>query len=167
MADRLVLGKVREALGLENGRVLVTAAAPLSIEIQEFFGAFVVINEVYGQSEDTGPTAMTVPGRTKFGSVGPAYPGVEVKIADDGEILVKGRNVFMGYYKDDAGHGGDAGRRLAALGRPRRVRRRRLPVHHRSQEGHHHHGRRQERRPDPDGVRPEEPGPRVGGRRDR
>jgi long-chain acyl-CoA synthetase len=101
-ADRLVLGKVREAIGLENGRVLVTAAAPLSIDIKEFFSAFVVINEVYGQSEDTGPTAMTVPGSTKFASVGKAYPGVEVKIADDGEILVKGRNVFMGYYKDEA-----------------------------------------------------------------
>jgi len=102
VADRLVLGKVREAIGLKKGRVLVTAAAPLSIDIKEFFSAFIVINEVYGQSEDTGPTAMTVPGRTKYASVGRAYPGVEVKIADDGEILVKGRNVFMGYYKDDA-----------------------------------------------------------------
>ena len=58
------------------------------------------IYEVYGQSEDTGPTTFNVPGRTKFGTVGPPFPGVEVKIASDGEILVRGRNVFAGYAKD-------------------------------------------------------------------
>ncbi len=99
VADALVLSKVRSALGFDNCRTYVTAAAPLSPEIQEFFSAFFVLNEVYGQSEDTGPTSMTVPGRTKFGTVGIPFPGTEVKIADDGEILVRGRNVFLGYYR--------------------------------------------------------------------
>jgi len=55
---------------------------------------------VYGQSEDTGPTSFNTPTTYMFGSVGPAISGVEVKIADDDEILVKGPNVFLGYYKD-------------------------------------------------------------------
>ncbi len=102
IADKLVLSKVRTALGFDNTRTYLTAAAPISPEIQQFFSAFFVLNEVYGQSEDTGPTSMTIPGRTKFGSVGIPYPGTEVKIAEDGEILVKGRNVFLGYYKEPA-----------------------------------------------------------------
>ena len=59
----------------------------------------IVIREVYGQSEDTGPTTFNLPGQTKFGSVGRPIPGMEVKIAEDGEIVAKGPNVFMGYYK--------------------------------------------------------------------
>jgi long-chain acyl-CoA synthetase len=102
IADKLVLSKVRHELGLDQGRVFVTAAAPISSEVLEFFSAFFVINEVYGQSEDNGPTTMTLPGRTKFGSVGIPYPGTEVKIAEDDEIVVRGPHVFMGYYKDEA-----------------------------------------------------------------
>jgi long-chain acyl-CoA synthetase len=59
-----------------------------------------VIHEVYGQSEDTGPTTINLPGRTRLGTVGALIPGIEVKIAGDGEILVKGRNVFKGYFKE-------------------------------------------------------------------
>jgi long-chain acyl-CoA synthetase len=93
--------KVKEALGLSKARVCVSGAAPISAEVIKFFsGLDVMIREVYGQSEDTGPTSFNLPGRTKIGSVGPAIPGVEVKIAEDGEILVKGKNVFMGYYKE-------------------------------------------------------------------
>jgi long-chain acyl-CoA synthetase len=102
VADTLVLSKVREALGLADCHTYITAAAPISQEIQEFFSAFFVLNEIYGQSEDCGPTAMTSPGKTKFGTVGPPFPEVDVRIADDGEILVKGRNVFLGYFKDEA-----------------------------------------------------------------
>lgn len=102
LADKLVLGKVRHGLGLDRGRVFITAAAPISTEILEYFSAFFVIHEVYGQSEDNGPTALTLRGRTKFGSVGVPYPGTEVKIADDGEILVRGPHVFLGYLKDEA-----------------------------------------------------------------
>ena len=102
VADKLVLSKVRHALGLDKGRVLVTAAAPISAEILEFFSAFFVIHEVYGQSEANGPTSLTLPGRTKFGSVGVPFPGTEVKIAEDGEIVVRGPHVFMGYLNDSA-----------------------------------------------------------------
>ena len=56
--------------------------------------------EVYGQSEDTGPTSFNQLGRCRPGSVGPKIPGIDVKIADDGEILVRGPNVFLGYYKE-------------------------------------------------------------------
>ncbi len=100
IADKLVLGKVRHEMGLDRGRVFITAAAPISAEILEFFSAFFVIHEVYGQSEDNGPTSLTIPGRTKFGSVGVPFPGTEVRIAEDGEIVVRGPHVFMGYYKD-------------------------------------------------------------------
>ena len=81
---------------------LVTAAAPISKEILEFFaGLGIIIYEVYGQSEDTGPTTDQHAGRRSSSARwGRRIPGVEVKIAEDGEILVRGRNVFLGYYKD-------------------------------------------------------------------
>jgi long-chain acyl-CoA synthetase len=99
--EKLVYSKVKEALGLSEARLCASGAAPVSQEILEFFGGFnLPVYEVYGQSEDTGPTTFNVPGRTRFGTVGPAFPGVEVKIASDGEIIVRGRNVFAGYAKD-------------------------------------------------------------------
>ncbi|HEX9642548.1 MAG TPA: long-chain fatty acid--CoA ligase [Acidimicrobiia bacterium] len=101
VASALVFAKVKRALGLGKVRFAVSGAAPVSKEILEFFsGLDILVYEVYGQSEDTGPTSINLPGMTKFGSVGPAYPGVEVKIADDGEVLVRGRNVFLGYFRD-------------------------------------------------------------------
>ncbi len=103
LADRLVYSKVKPALGLGSARICVSGAAPVAKEILEFFaGLDVVIYEVYGQSEDTGPTSFNLPGKTKFGTVGPPLPGVDVQIAEDGEIKVKGPNVFLGYYKDEA-----------------------------------------------------------------
>jgi long-chain acyl-CoA synthetase len=67
----------------------------------EFFASIdLPLREIYGQSEDCGPTSFNLPGATKFGTVGRPLAGVEVKIADDGEILVRGANVFMGYYKE-------------------------------------------------------------------
>jgi long-chain acyl-CoA synthetase len=102
IATKLVFSKVKPALGLGNARHLVSAAAPIAKEILEFFsGLDLIIFEIYGQSEDCGPTTTNRPGATKFGTVGQAWPGTEVKIADDGEILVKGPHVFMGYYKDE------------------------------------------------------------------
>ncbi len=99
--DKLVYSKVKSALGLGQVRVCVSGAAPIAKEVLEFFGGLdMQILEVYGQSEDTGPTSFNRPGKTRFGTVGPVIPGVEVKIADDGEILVKGPNVFLGYYKE-------------------------------------------------------------------
>lgn len=102
LADKLVFRKVKAALGLGRLRFPISGAAPIAREVLEFFaGLDVRILEVYGQSEDTGPTSFNRPGATAFGTVGPPVPGVDVRIADDGEILVKGRNVFMGYYKDE------------------------------------------------------------------
>jgi long-chain acyl-CoA synthetase len=101
IAQKLVFSKLKPAIGLGSARVCVSGAAPIAREVLEFFSALdVVIYEVYGQSEDTGPTSFNRPGRTRLGSVGPAIPGVEVKIAPDGEILVRGPNVFLGYYKE-------------------------------------------------------------------
>jgi long-chain acyl-CoA synthetase len=101
LADRLVFSKVKAAIGLDQCRGAVTGAAPISDELLEFFAGFgLSILEVYGQSEGTGPTTFNKPGSTKFGSVGPAFPGCEVVIAEDGEILLRGGNVFAGYYKN-------------------------------------------------------------------
>ena len=99
--DRLVYRKVKQAMGFGRAKFCVSGAAPISQEVIQFFaGLDLVIYEVYGQSEDTGPTSLNIPGRTKFGSVGPVIPGIEVRIAEDGEILVKGPHVFLGYYKE-------------------------------------------------------------------
>ena len=101
VAKKLVFDKAKPNLGLSRARMCVSGAAPISREIIEYFsGLDVQIHEVYGQSEDSGPTTFNRPGRTRIGSVGPNFPGVEVKIAEDGEILVRGRNVFLGYYKE-------------------------------------------------------------------
>jgi long-chain acyl-CoA synthetase len=71
--------------------------------VLEFFtGLDINIREVYGQSEDNGPTSVNLPGATKYGTVGKPLPGVDVRLGEDGEILVRGPNVFKGYYKDQA-----------------------------------------------------------------
>jgi long-chain acyl-CoA synthetase len=99
--DKLVYSKVKEGLGLGECRFSVSGAAPIASEVLDFFAGFgMPIYEVYGQSEDTGPTTFNVPGRARFGTVGPPFPGVEVKVASDNEIIVRGRNVFAGYFKD-------------------------------------------------------------------
>ncbi len=103
VAQRLVFSKLREALGLGRVRICVSGAAPVGADVLEFFASLdLPIQEIYGQSEDTGPTSFNSPGKTKYGTVGTPLPGVDVKIADDGEILVRGPNVFLGYYKDPA-----------------------------------------------------------------
>ena len=100
IADRLVYSKVKQRLG---GRLRTAGAggAPLSRDIAEFFHAIdILILEGYGLSEVT--TAATVNRRTdyKFGTVGKALPGVEIRIAEDGEILLRSDTVFAGYYHD-------------------------------------------------------------------
>ncbi|AUX48621.1 long-chain fatty acid--CoA ligase [Sorangium cellulosum] len=99
--DKLVYSKVKAAVGFARAHAMSCGAAPIAKEVLEFFASLdLLITEVYGQSEVTGPTSYNVQGRTKLGSVGPVVPGVDVRIADDGELLVKGPNVFLGYYKD-------------------------------------------------------------------
>lgn len=101
LANKLIFSKVKPKIGLSRAKICVSGAAPIAPEVLEFFtGLDIVVQEVYGQSEDTGPTSFNLTGRTRFGSVGPAVEGCEVVIADDDEILVRGPNVFMGYYKD-------------------------------------------------------------------
>lgn len=101
LAHKLVIGKLKTALGFDRARSLISGAAPIAPDVLEFFASLdLPVREVYGQSEDCGPTSFNLPGKTKLGSVGPGLPGVEVKIAEDGEILVRGPNVFLGYYKE-------------------------------------------------------------------
>ena len=103
LANKLIFSKLKPAVGLGRARVCVSGAAPIAREVLEFFAKLdILVLEVYGQSEDTGPTSFNQPHAFKFGTVGPVVPGVEVKIAEDDEILVKGPNVFLGYYKDEA-----------------------------------------------------------------
>lgn len=104
LADKLIFSKIKGALGFDRLRMGVSAAAPIGLDVLEFFASFdIIVREIYGQSEDTGPTTANrpMPGQTRLGTVGLPIPDVEVKIADDGEILVKGRNVFKGYYKNE------------------------------------------------------------------
>ena len=101
LANKLIYSKLLPAIGMGNARVCVTGAAPIAREVLQFFASLnLIVLEVYGQSEDSGPTSFNTPSRYRFGTVGPALPGVEVKIAEDDEIMVKGPNVFLGYYKD-------------------------------------------------------------------
>ncbi|HVM53002.1 MAG TPA: long-chain fatty acid--CoA ligase [Acidimicrobiales bacterium] len=92
---------VRHRLGLDKARVLVSGAAPIHPDLLRWFHAIgLPIAEVYGQTEDCGPTTLNPPGAIRVGTVGPPVPGVEVRIATDGEILVKGPNVCVGYFDD-------------------------------------------------------------------
>ncbi|MBW2255118.1 MAG: long-chain fatty acid--CoA ligase [Deltaproteobacteria bacterium] len=98
VAQRLVISKVKDALGLDKLELAVTGAAPISEGTLEFFASLgIIIYNVYGQSETTG--IMTSPryGQPRFASVGRAFDCVEVKIAEDGEILVKGPICTKGY----------------------------------------------------------------------
>ena len=101
LADKLVFSKVREKLGFDRLMFAVTSAAPIAKETLDFFASLgVLINEVYGMSECTGPATVSTPDKFRIGWVGWALPGAEVKIAEDGEICMRGRNVFKGYYKN-------------------------------------------------------------------
>jgi long-chain acyl-CoA synthetase len=101
LADRLVYSKVKERLG-GRLRAAISGGAPLAKEIGEFFHALdILVLEGYGQTECTTASNVNRPSRFKFGTVGPAIPGIEVATADDGEILVRGPTIFAGYYKDE------------------------------------------------------------------
>ncbi len=101
LARALVFKKLKKALGFSQVRACVSGAAPLSKEIVHFFNTLdLPIYEVYGQSEDCGPTSFNIPSATRLGSVGKPLPGLQVKIAQDGEICIKGPNLFSGYLKD-------------------------------------------------------------------
>jgi long-chain acyl-CoA synthetase len=101
LADKLVFSAIKQKFG---GRIrfFVSAAAPISKDIIEFFHALdILIIEGWGMTETSAPSTINKPDNVRFGSVGQVLPGTEVKIADDGEIMVRGENVFMGYYSKD------------------------------------------------------------------
>ncbi|RPJ18292.1 MAG: long-chain fatty acid--CoA ligase, partial [Desulfobacteraceae bacterium] len=92
-----VFRKLKERMGFDRFRVAYSGAAPISPDVLRFFQSIGVnLIEGYGQTEGTGVTTMSRIGRVKFGTVGPPLPGTEIKIADDGEILVKSPGVFKG-----------------------------------------------------------------------
>jgi long-subunit acyl-CoA synthetase (AMP-forming) len=103
LANRLVFSKVRARLGLDAARMLCVSSAPIAKETLDFFGSLgMPIMEAYGMSECTGPTTMSVPERYQLGRAGYAIPGTELKLAEDGEVLMRGPHVFLGYYKNEA-----------------------------------------------------------------
>ncbi|MBA2579315.1 MAG: long-chain fatty acid--CoA ligase [Thermoleophilaceae bacterium] len=101
LADHLALRKVRGVFG-DRLRKCVSGAAPIPIEVLEFFHACgVKVLDMYGLTETAPGVAANQPHRFRFGSVGTPFPRMEVRFADDGELLVRGPNVFEGYYKDE------------------------------------------------------------------
>src|SRR4051794_23617627 len=97
-ADEEVLANVRNMLGLGDIEACNVGAAPTPPEVIEFFHALgVPLSELWGMSETTGAGTCNPPERIKIGTVGPAAPGIEIKLAEDGEVLVKGPVVMAGY----------------------------------------------------------------------
>jgi long-chain acyl-CoA synthetase len=119
-AEEKLFANVRSLFG---GRIrqAVTGAAPIAHEILEFFYACgIPVMEGYGMTETSTVATVNTPEHHRFGSVGKALPGVELRIADDGEVMIKGPNIFQGYYKNEEAtrealegdwlHTGDLGR---------------------------------------------------------
>ncbi len=100
-ADEKVLSKIRGLFGGQL-RLAVTGAAPINPEILGFFDAAgVLVLEGWGMTETSTAATISKPDDFKIGTIGKPFPGCEVRIAEDGEILVKGPNVFQGYYKNE------------------------------------------------------------------
>jgi long-chain acyl-CoA synthetase len=97
-ADELVLSKMRAKLGLDSIESINVGAAPTPREVIEFFHAIgIPLAELWGMSETTGYGTCNPPDRIKIGTVGPVSPGVEIKLADDGEVLIRGAVITPGY----------------------------------------------------------------------
>jgi long-chain acyl-CoA synthetase len=100
VADKLVYSKVKERLG-GRLRLAISGGAPLSAEIAEFFHSIdILLVEGYGLTECTTAASTNTHEAYRFGTVGRPLPGTEVKVAEDGELLIRSETVFQGYYKD-------------------------------------------------------------------
>ncbi|MFO7779595.1 MAG: long-chain fatty acid--CoA ligase [Nitriliruptoraceae bacterium] len=96
--DRLVFARIRDGLGLDELRYALSGAAPISADLLTFFAAIgIEILEVYGMTESTAVITANTPGHVRIGTVGTALPGVEVEIAEDGELLARGPIITPGY----------------------------------------------------------------------
>ena len=102
LLDRIVLTKVRAAFG-PRGPIILTGAAPIGVDVLEFFAACgVTVLEGYGMTETSAASTLNTLAELRVGSVGRPLPGTEVAIAEDGEILMRGPHVFVGYHRDPA-----------------------------------------------------------------
>lgn len=121
IADYFMFSAIRDHLGLLGMKRAYTGGAPLGPDVFEFFHSIGVnVKSIYGQTEVSGISIVHRDGDIKLDSVGIPIPGTEVKISDEGEILIKSSSIFKGYYKNDKGtketiqsgwlHTGDAGR---------------------------------------------------------
>ena len=120
-ADGLVLSKIRAQLGLDEAEILYVGAAPTPMAVLEFFHAIgIPVAELWGLSESCGCGTVNLPGKIKLGTVGQVTPGMELKLGEDGEILIRGPQIMKGYRNmpdqtaeaiDDEGwlHTGDIG----------------------------------------------------------
>jgi long-subunit acyl-CoA synthetase (AMP-forming) len=97
-ADEQYFAGLRKMLGLDDVITINVGAAPTPVEVLEFFHAIgLELAELYGMSESTGAGTCNRPGNVKIGTVGPAAPGCEIKLAEDGEVLIRGGCVMIGY----------------------------------------------------------------------
>ncbi len=145
-ADQLALGKLRAQIGLDQARFCCSGAAPASPRMLVFFGAIgLEICEGWGMTELSGVASANAPGAAKHGTVGPPLPGIEVRLADDGELLVRAATTMRGYRlaPEQTAEAIDS-RRVASHRRHRADRRGRPPADRRPQEGVDHQRGRQE-----------------------
>ncbi|MFW2388146.1 MAG: AMP-dependent synthetase/ligase [Polyangiales bacterium] len=100
LANKLVISKIKDALGLDQLQVALSGAAPISVSTLEFFASLgLPIHEGYGMTETTAFASVQPFGRLRLGTIGKPLPGVEAKIAEDGEIMLKGDNMVKGYLR--------------------------------------------------------------------
>lgn len=101
LVNIVILSKIRKKLGVDNLQYALTGAAPIAKSTQDFFASLgIPLMEVYGLSESLGVAISSVPGRSRSGSIGYPLAEVEVKIADDGELLLRSPGITTGYYQD-------------------------------------------------------------------
>jgi long-subunit acyl-CoA synthetase (AMP-forming) len=100
LANKLVISKIKNALGLDQLLLALVGAAPISISTLEFFASIgISVHEGFGMTETSGIASMQPVGRIKFGTIGVAIPGAEVMIAEDGEIMLRGKGMVKGYFR--------------------------------------------------------------------